>query len=314
MSDGAAKLCYDFNPNREQKRDATYIRSRKHELRTIRHKASLLIQTTSSNLNQSTTMPDIAQMSPKAEFTTDKEPDIPQHSENAGTKIKKTAAEPEEKENRVVEKKEEEGGKPSKADITNLLDTVQPQTPSLNSLLPNTNFTNDQAPTTTTTAYTKTAKQTTQTIQTTLKSTFTNHPYLSTFLLSHLLLSGLPIALFLIGLVVSVSLAASAFTLFAFLILGPVLAVTGFLAVCAWVSFWVGWMGWGVVRGWLYSSSGSGSASGSGEADVPFSPKLGGAIAGSGGRDRDHGDGKERGSSWVSVGDGGGDRVEMENS
>lgn len=269
-------------------------------------------------------MPDIAQMSPKAEFTTDKEPDIPQHSENAGTKIKMTAAKPEEKENRVVEKKEE-GGKPSKADITNLLDTVQPQAPSLNSLLPNTNFTNDQTPTTTTTAYTKTAKQTTQTIQTTLKSTFTNHPYLSTFLLSHLLLSGLPIALFLIGLVVSVSLAASAFTLFAFLILGPVLAVTGFLAVCAWVSFWVGWMGWGVVRGWLYSSSGSGSGFGSasgggGEADVPFSPKLGGAIAGSGGRDRDHGggsgdgDGKERGSSWVSVGDGGGDRVEMENS
>ena len=75
----------------------------------------------------------------------------------------------------------------------------------------------------------------------TLKSTLQTHPVLSTFLLCQLLCSFVPIALFLAGVAITASLAASAFACLALLVVGPILAFTSLLGVWIWGLCWAGW-------------------------------------------------------------------------
>ncbi|PLB34087.1 seipin co-factor family protein [Aspergillus candidus] len=91
--------------------------------------------------------------------------------------------------------------------------------------------------------------------QSTLLKTILTHPYWTTFLLAQFLCSVIPIALFLLGAVVAASVAVTAFTCLAGLVLIPVLIGTTVLGVgawgCGWVVIMLGRWAWGafVVNG-----------------------------------------------------------------
>lgn len=84
--------------------------------------------------------------------------------------------------------------------------------------------------------------------RTVLKTTITNHPYLTTLLLTQLIFTSIPITLFLAGIAVTASLAASVFACLALLVLGPVLIFASLLGLWAWGFGWVMW----VVGGWVW--------------------------------------------------------------
>lgn len=81
-----------------------------------------------------------------------------------------------------------------------------------------------------------------------LTSTLRAHPVLTSFLLCQLLCSTVPIALFLAGVAISASLAASAFACLALLVVGPVLVFTSLLGVWVWGFAWATW----VVGRWVW--------------------------------------------------------------
>lgn len=72
-----------------------------------------------------------------------------------------------------------------------------------------------------------------------LQSAIQSHPFLSSFLLFQLLFSAIPIVIFLSGVAITASIAASVFACFAFLVLGPVLVFTTLLGVWVWGFTWV---------------------------------------------------------------------------
>ena len=90
--------------------------------------------------------------------------------------------------------------------------------------------------------YVQSTKATGLTVLNNFKTSFKAHPQLWTLVFAQLLLSGVPVALFLIGLAITTTIAVSVFTFFAFLVLGPVLAITGFLGFCLWGWSWAAWV------------------------------------------------------------------------
>ncbi|KAI9929913.1 hypothetical protein ASPWEDRAFT_23642 [Aspergillus wentii DTO 134E9] len=74
-----------------------------------------------------------------------------------------------------------------------------------------------------------------------------SHPHLTSLLLCQLICSGIPVALFGMGVVITAVIAATLFACVALLVLGPVLMVTGFMGLCLW-----GWA-WGfyLVGSWV---------------------------------------------------------------
>ncbi|RAL02107.1 seipin co-factor family protein [Aspergillus ibericus CBS 121593] len=83
-----------------------------------------------------------------------------------------------------------------------------------------------------------------------ISATVAAHPVLATFVLAQVLFSGIPVCLFVGGVVASAALAAGVFTCFALLVLGPVVVVTTLVAVGVWGSGWVVYKvgGWAVRR------------------------------------------------------------------
>ncbi|BDD59499.1 hypothetical protein MPDQ_007263 [Monascus purpureus] len=102
--------------------------------------------------------------------------------------------------------------------------------------------------------YAKTAEETTQSILDVLRRNFHAHPHLWSFVISQLLVSGPPVAVFLVGLAILTTFAAGVITFFALLVLGPVLMLTGFLGVCLWGWSWAVWYAWDTVRGFYFIS------------------------------------------------------------
>lgn len=98
--------------------------------------------------------------------------------------------------------------------------------------------------------------------RTAILTTLRAHPLLSSFLLAQVLCSGVPILLFILGLVISASLAASVFACFAVVVLVPVLVFTGLLGVWGWGVAWgcfvLGRWGFGVVLSWNGDRDGDG--------------------------------------------------------
>lgn len=81
-------------------------------------------------------------------------------------------------------------------------------------------------------------------------SAIQSHPLLASFLACQLFCSAVPITLFLIGVAVTASVAASIFACLAFLVLGPVLVFTTLLGG------WIWGVGWIVVfvGGWVFEA------------------------------------------------------------
>lgn len=74
------------------------------------------------------------------------------------------------------------------------------------------------------------------------------HPRLSTFVVSQLIVSSVPVAIFFVGLAISTTFAAVAFTFFAFLFLAPVAFLSLFLGLCLWGGIWAAWLLYEAVR------------------------------------------------------------------
>ncbi|KAB8236030.1 seipin co-factor family protein [Aspergillus alliaceus] len=85
-----------------------------------------------------------------------------------------------------------------------------------------------------------------------------SHPILATFLLAQAVCSCVPIGLFVLGAVVSASVAVVVFSCVAGLVLVPVLVGTSFLGICLWGWGWVGFVIGRWVLGGLLRKAGDG--------------------------------------------------------
>ena len=93
-------------------------------------------------------------------------------------------------------------------------------------------------------AYTSIAagKEIASNILSSAKAVIIAYPRLSTFILSQLIVSSVPVALFFVGLAITTTFAAGAFTFFAFLFLAPISVLTLFLGLCLWSGLWATWL------------------------------------------------------------------------